>query len=327
MQQTTRREYRRDLQAWFIPLRLLVRLLHYRFGIRLVNRVFSLKKGTRARGLVCEERVIAGSSEGSHKIRLRIYRPAGETKALPALLYIHGGGYALGIPEQSHRLYAELIARRPVIIIAPDYRLSVKDPYPAGFNDCYDTLLWMKENQIGLGISSDRFIVAGHSAGGGMAAALALKARDTGEIKIAFQMPVYPMLDYRQNTDSCKRSLRTPLWDSVANRLAWKLYLKGLSDQEMTVPVYASPALNEDFSDLPPAISFVGSLEPFADETIGYMDSLKNAGVEVRFRVFDGVFHAAEEYSGNSAYSAEAKGFQLHSFAEYYDRYLTKLEP
>lgn len=319
MKLTENNLYREDLQPYYFRFRLLVKMLHHRFGVWFVNFVLGFTKGSRIKGLTCEQHWIPSSSGGRHQIRIRIYRPATVSQPLPAMLYAHGGGFELGVPEQVNKFYAALISTRPIIIVAPDYRKSVKHPYPAGFNDCYDTLLWMRDHMEELGISTDRFVVAGHSAGGGLAAALAIKARDTGEVKIAFQMPVYPMLDYRQDTESCRRAEKAPLWDAPANRLAWKFYLRDLTDQGLPVPVYASPALNQDFNKLPPAISFVGSLEPFTDETIQYMDALKQAGVELRFKVFDRAFHAAEVYSVGSAYEQEANEFQLGAFGEFYD--------
>src|SRR5690606_30824760 len=121
---------------------------------------------------------------------------------VPGVLWIHGGGYAQGVPEMSHDMYRQLIGTRDCVIVAPDYRLSIDAPYPAALEDCYEVLLWMKDHAQELGIRSDQLMVGGESAGGGLTAALAMYARDRGEVNLAFQMPLYPMIDDRMVTES-----------------------------------------------------------------------------------------------------------------------------
>mgnify|MGYP000573631132 CR=1 FL=1 len=116
-----------------------------------------------------------------------------------------GGGYVHGVPEQFGAIIKDFIETEPCIIVAPDYRKAVESPYPAAFNDCYDTLLWMRDNAASIGGRTDGFIVSGHSAGGGLSAAVSLKATDTGDAKLAFQMPVYPMIDDRTCLHQVKR--------------------------------------------------------------------------------------------------------------------------
>ena len=202
--------------------------------------------------------------------------------------------------------------------MAPDYRLSQKDPFPAGFNDCYDTLLWMRDNAAELNIDPNNFIIAGHSAGGGMTAAVTLKARDTKDVRIAFQMPIYTMLDNRMITESSKMQGST-MWDGKINAFAWNLYLRDLKGE---IPAYASPALNKDYSEFPPTISFVGDLEPFYDEDIAYIEALKEAGIPIKFKVFKGGYHGFEVGSPKSKIGQEANKFQLDAFEEFYDKYI-----
>jgi len=249
----------------------------------------------------------------------RVFRPEGtETTTLPAMIYFHGGGYMMGIPEMANVFYEDVLKRRKVAIFSPDYRLSQKDPFPAGFNDCYDVLLWMRDNAKALNIDPNNIIIAGHSAGGGMAAAITLKVRDTKIIKPAFQMPIYPMLDHRMITESSKMEGST-MWDAHINARAWKLYLK---DTKGEVPSYASPALNNDYSEFPPTISFVGDLEPFYDENIAYIEGLKKASIPVKFKVFKGGYHGFEVGSPEAQISKEANKFQLDAFEEFYDKYI-----
>lgn len=306
------------LQPKVRSLRLLSFLLSRPWGVVLVQKIFRWFKGKEIKGLVCEERFIPSRNNGPD-IRIRIFRP--KTKeALPAMLYIHGGGYLVGLPELSLYTIKKYIETRPCIIIAPDYRKGLKHGYPDGFNDCYDTLLWMKENYTSLGMLSDRFVVSGHSAGGGLAAAVTLKACDTRAVNIAFQMPIYPMLDYRQKTSSAKEmGDGVPVWNSKSNALGWKTYLQHCNG---TVPPYASVALADDLSHLPPTITFVGELEPFKDETIEYVEALKKANIPVKFALFPKAFHAFEQLVKHADVAKKANAFHLEAWGAFYDLYL-----
>jgi len=170
----------------------------------------------------------------------------------------------------------------------------------------------MKNHAEELGIRSDQLMVGGDSAGGGLTAALSLYARDKGEVKIAFQMPLYPMLDDRMTSDSAVEN-NAPVWNSKSNYNAWKLYLGerfGMPD----VPVYAAPARAEDYRNLPPTATFVGALEPFRDETIEYVDHLRKAGVPVDFEVFEGCYHAFEQMCPKAEVSRKAMTFLLNAY-------------
>ena len=317
----TKQMYDEELQPYFnMPGRIMASLLSKTWGIKLYNFMEKYLRGRSIEELDCDERYIP-SNNGSHKIRVRIFRPHNAQGKLPGMLYIPGGGYMVGNPEQFFETIKQLFAKRPFVMVAPDYRKSLHHPFPAGFNDCYDTLLWLKENVDSLGVLGDQFMVAGHSAGGGLTAAVTLKARDTKDAKIAFQMPIYPMLDHRQMTESAQNMNGAPMWDSHTTKVGWGLYLRGLIDDDQSVPPYASAALNDNFEGLPAAISFVGDLEPFRDETIAYMDALKAAGVPVKFKLFKGAFHGFEMVAANTQLAQAANKFQFESFAEYYDQF------
>ena len=278
-----------------------------------------LSKGKSIKGLQNEERYI-DSRSGGPKIRLKIHRPLGSNENLPVMLYMHGGGFAIGCPEQFNEVMKRFIEKRPCIIVSPDYRKSIKAPFPAGFNDCYDTLLWINENAELLGAEKGKIIVAGHSGGGGLAAAVTLKARDTKDVPIAFQMPIYPMLDDRHANESSQ--LIVPGWDLKANTIGWDFYLEDLKKTHQDIPLYAAPARNTDYRDFPPTISFVGGLEPFKDETIEYFDYLTQYHVPNEFRVFDGCFHGFELLLPKTEIAQEASQFMLDSYAMYYDKYV-----
>ena len=311
--------YHKDLQGQYGAGRFLVNVARRKWSLRILHFLVSQTKGRKIKDVLNETHFVESSTTQGHKIRVRVFRPKGVTGPLPAMLYLHGGGYMMGLPEQALTFYEDVIKRRNVAIIVPDYRLSQWDPYPAGFNDCYDTLLWMRDQAKQLNILPSDFIIAGHSAGGGMTAALTLKVRDTEDVKLAFQMPIYPMLDHRMTTES-SQMLGSPVWDAKSNAFAWGLYLRGLKNKE--IPAYASPALNNDYQGFPPTISFVGDLEPFHDENIAYIEALKKAGVPVRFKVFKGGYHGFEVVAPKSGFGQKANQFQLDAFEEFYDQYI-----
>ncbi|MGV9837689.1 alpha/beta hydrolase [Nocardia niigatensis] len=223
------------------------------------------------------------------RLRVVVYSPLAPTTAAGGLMWLHGGGFFLGRPEQDLRIYRLLAERTGCVVVAPDYRLSARHPYPAALDDCYTALIWMRDNAIRLGIREDQLAVAGESAGGGLTAALTLLARDRGEVNIAFQMPIYPMIDDRQTTESA-RDNDAPLLDSVTLASAWQLYLRDLYGTQR-VPVYAAPARADDLRGLPPTFTYVGGIEPFRDETSAYVDALRSCGVPVDFEVYPGCWH------------------------------------
>lgn len=305
-----------DLRGSYVAGRIMARFFHTRWFSWLV---FHLSKvvlqGKNIRGLDCREQHIA-SRNGGPPIRVRIYRPTPATSPLPVILYMHGGGYVQGVPEQSFASIKRFIETEPCIIVAPDYRKAVEAPYPAAFDDCYDTLLWIRDNAATLGGRTDGFIVSGHSAGGGLTAAVSLKATDTGDVKIAFQMPLYPMIDDRQNSASIVGN-DAPVWDEEANRLAWSRYLDGVTD----VTPYAAAARCTDYTKLPPTITCVGSLDPLLDETKLYVENLRRADIPVEFEIFDGAFHGFDVMVPDAPISKRANRFLMENFQKFVRRY------
>ena len=315
----TKEMHDKELQAQYGQFRFLVSMNSRKWGLKIMNSLVRLTKGQKIKGVINETHNVSSNHTKGHKIRTRAFRPEGTAEEkLPAMIYFHGGGYMMGIPEMANVFYKDILKRRKVAIFSPDYRVSQKDPFPAGFNDCYDVILWMRDNAKELNINPNKIIIAGHSAGGGMAAAITLKVRDTGIIQPAFQMPIYPMLDHRMITDSSKMQGST-MWDANINARAWGLYLRNVNGD---VPAYASPALNEDYKGFPPTISFVGDLEPFYDENVAYIEALKKASVPVKFEIFKGGYHGFEVGSPKAKISIKANKFQLDAFEKYYDKYI-----
>lgn len=213
-------------------------------------------------------------------------RPREET---PGILWIHGGGYITGMAEMVYISRAmALVKKFGAVVVSPEYRLSKEAPYPAALLDCYAALKYIKNNRAELGINTSQIMVGGESAGGGLAAAVCMYARDKGEVNIAFQMPLYPMLDDRDTPSS--QNNHAPVWNTKRNHIGWKAYLGEFWKKE--VPAYAAPARQTDYSNLPPAYTFVGDIEPFYWETLTYIENLKKAGVEAKADVYPNCFHA-----------------------------------
>ena len=227
-------------------------------------------------------------------IKILIFRPTTAKKEpaqTPGVLWIHGGGYATGMAEMAYfsRPLA-LVKKYGAVVVCVSYRLSIEAPYPAALEDCHSALCWIKEHAGELGINDSQIMVGGESAGGGLTAALCMYARDQRSVNIAYQMPLYPMLDDR-DTESSKDN-HAPIWNTKRNHAAWKLYLKSLTE----IPPYAAPARQTDYSNLPPAYTFVGDIEPFYCETLTYIENLKAAGVEASVDVYPNWFHAYDMF-------------------------------
>ena len=246
--------------------------------------------------------------EDGTMLRVCVYRPLGIKKTLPGLLWIHGGGFAIGLPEQDISFIKQFVLNCNCCVVAPDYTRSMDAPYPAAVNDCYDALLWMQHESEYLGVDKDMLCVGGDSAGGSLCVAVCLLARDRGEADIKIQIPLYPMLDYRETPSS--KNNTAPVWNSRSNKIAWEKYLKGVT----AVPKYASPAMETDYSALPPAITFVGGIEPFYDETVSYVNNLKSADVPVEFKVYRGCYHGFDICCPNTRVAKEARAFLFDSF-------------
>lgn len=231
----------------------------------------------------------------------------------PGVLWIHGGGYFLGMKEMVHMSRAaDLVKKFGAVVVSPGYRLAIWHPYPAAIEDCYASLLYLKEHAGALGIDRDRIMVGGESAGGGLCAALCMMARDRGEVNIAFQMPLYPMLDNLDTVSSAANHGR--VWNTRRNHLGWKLYLR--RDARSAVSPYAAAARQTDFSGLPPAYTFVGDGEPFYCETLSFIEALKKAGVEASVDVYHTDMHAFDMLCPDLEISREAAAKFNDRFAD-----------
>jgi acetyl esterase/lipase len=241
--------------------------------------------------LEISEQVIAGSA-GGPDVRVRVFAPIAYDSALPALLHIHSGGFVLGSIEDEHALLAAVALDAGAVVVTVDYRLAPEHPYPAALDDCYAALCWMAENADRLGIDLDRVGIAGASAGGALAAGVALLARDRRGPRLCFQLLNQPVLDDRLETASMKRFVDTPVWHATNAALSWRYYL---GESPGDVPCYAAPLRADDLSGLPPAYIATAEFDPLRDEGILYALRLLEAGVSVELHNFSGTFHGSEQ--------------------------------
>lgn len=255
-------------------------------------------------------------------MKLIILRPGKETGPVPGILWIHGGGYVRGMPEMVYVSRGADVARRyGAVVISPGYRLAGKAPYPAALEDCYAALVYLKDHAAQLGVRADQIMVGGESAGGGLAAAVCMAARDRGQVSVCCQMPLYPMLDCR-DTDS-SRDNHGKVWNTRRNHRGWKKYLGPLWDAA-EVPPYASPARQTDYRGLPPCYTFICKGEPFYSETLAYVRELRAAGVEAEVDEYPGDVHAFDILLGWTKPSRQAReAFRLryrYAAAHYFAR-------
>ena len=216
-------------------------------------------------------------------VGVRLHRPPNADAATgPALLWIHGGGYVIGSPTQDDVVCRRFAKQLGITVAAVKYRLAPENPYPASLEDCYSALTWLAALPS---VDPTRVAIGGASAGGGLTAALGLLARDRGEVDVAAQLLVYPMIDDRSGTQQGLDNPNHRLWTQSANRFGWKSYL-GSAD-----PKAAVPARREDLAGLPPAWVGVGTLDLFHDEDLAYAERLRAAGVPCDVEVVDGAFH------------------------------------
>lgn len=235
------------------------------------------------------ERFIPGPS-GVPAVRVVITRPRRPVSPLPALLWIHGGGYVVGSPRDSDLRIRPLVEAVGCTVISVQYRLAPENRYPEPLEDCYAALRWVYAHARELGVNPAGVAVGGESAGGGLAAALALSARDRGDVPVLYQLLVYPMLDDRSVLRETPPFSGKYLWTPSANRFGWASYL-GREPGRGDVSHYAAPARAENLAGLPPAFIGVGALDLFLEENIDYARRLIRAGVPAELHVYSGAYH------------------------------------
>lgn len=236
-------------------------------------------------------------------VRVCIYRPDSDEvddRTLPAIFYIHGGGFVLGRPEMADAYLDNLAKALRAVVVAVDYRLAPEHPFPAPLDDCHTALEWLVAEAPALGIDRHRVVIMGHSAGGGLAAALALRVRDQGQYRSAGLMMLYPMLDHRTGTPAAavdNPTTGTLSWTRDANRFCWQC-LRGAYAIEDERAYLFSPALAPHLQGLPPSFIGVGALDLFLEEDAAFALGLSRAGVPIEMHIYPGAPHMFDQYPG-----------------------------
>ena len=225
-------------------------------------------------------------------VQVRIYAPKERDAELPAVVYFHGGGFVMGSVTMFDHVTRRMAAEGNVVMVAVTYRLAPEHPFPAGLEDGYAALRWVHEHADELGVDQSRLAVGGDSAGGGLAAGLALLVRDRGGPSLCFQYLGAPPLDDRLNTPSMDYD-DTPIWYRSAAEFSWDAYLGPGVRGTNEVSPYAAPARAEDLAGLPPAYLYAYQFDPLRDETIDYAQRLAHAEVPTELAMYSGTFHAS----------------------------------
>lgn len=263
-------------------------------------RAFGLNAAYEPTGAVAfEDHDVAPRDGSGPDVKVRVHTPVGVEGPLPCVYAIHGGGYVVGTYESDDARFDNWCVNHRCIGVSVEYRLAPETPYPGPLEDCYAGLRWTTEHAVELGIDPARIGVLGTSAGGGLAAALALLVRDRGELALAFQLLECPMLDDRQQTPSSQIE-DLPIWSRHSNEFGWRSYLGPLYGAA-DVPAYAAPARATDLAGLPPALVNVGGADGFRDEDIDYALRLGQAGVPTELHVYPGAPHGVQLFATTDA--------------------------
>ncbi len=244
--------------------------------------------------------------QGAPEVEIAIYTPRNRSGAMPCIFHMHGGGYVVGDTAALEPIHLSLAAAAGCCIVSVEYRLAPETHFPGAIEDCYAALSWLFAQAGSLGVDGTRIGVMGESAGGGLAAALALLARDRREHKLTFQHLIYPMLDDR----TCVTRSPHPfagefLWTPDNNAFGWSSLL-GVAPGTPDVSPYAAAARATDLSGLPPTFISTGALDLFVEEDMEYARRLIRAGVPVEMHVYAGAYHAFDVLT-NAPIAAAAK--------------------
>jgi acetyl esterase/lipase len=242
---------------------------------------------------------------------VRIYTPAEATGVLlPGIFYIHGGGMIIGDLEGEHLRAQMLCELVNAVVVSTDYRKAPEHPYPAQVDDCYAALTWLSQHTTELDIDPSRLAVYGGSAGGNLAIATTMTARDRGGPAISFLMAPYPMIDDRNETASSHEVTEVGIWDRAGNIEAWSWFLGG-----KPADGYAAPSRATDLEGLPPTFIDVGEMDLFRDEDIAFVARLTQAGVPTEFHLYPGAYHASEVFAPEAALSQRIWAARLSALA------------
>lgn len=236
---------------------------------------------------------------GAPDVMVRIYQPVTRPATLPALLWIHAGGYVLGNVQGDDLKAKGLALALNCVVASVEYRLAPEHPFPAPLEDCYAALKWLAGSTEQFGINPERIAIGGASAGGGLAAGLGLLARDRAEIDVCYQLLIYPMIDDSNVKQAGPDMPDTPFWNRANNLAGWRSYLKQEPGSE-GISAYAAAIRAGDVRGLPPTFIGVGTPDLFREENIAYAQRLMNAGVPTELHVYADGFHGFDAFAPNA---------------------------
>ncbi|GAA0921819.1 alpha/beta hydrolase [Pseudonocardia zijingensis] len=256
-----------------------------------------------------EELAVPGP-EGGQDVPLLVIRPRDAVGLRPVVYHTHGGGLIMGNNRFGVDLVLEWARELGLIVVSVGYRLAPEHPFPAGLDDAHAGLRWVHEHAGEIGGDARRIVLAGGSAGGTLAAALAQLTRDRGDVEVLGQLLMYPMLDDRNDSVSVRQMAGIGVWDGISNATGWSAWLAGRPGAD--APRYAVPARERDLAGLPPAFLDVGSAETFRDEVVEYAGRIWAAGGEAELHVWPGAFHGFDFLAPQAELSQRARQARLH---------------
>jgi acetyl esterase/lipase len=272
-----------------------VQALRDSFKALMASRTAAASEAVRRSELDITETSLTGPD--GNLIDVQILRPTGVGAVLPAILYIHGGGFVYGELDGPSPMAIDACLATGAVVVNVHYRLAPEHRYPAGVEDCYAALEWMAANAEELGVDPARIAVAGASAGAALSAALCLMSRDRGGPAVAFQCLLIPLLDDRADSPSCHRVTDRRFTNGPGIARTWDTYL---GPDRGAAPAYAAPARADDLTGLPPAYVLTCGLDPLRDEGLDYARRLVDANVPVETRDVPGAWHLFEAYAPES---------------------------
>ncbi|MBH0775293.1 alpha/beta hydrolase [Nocardia bovistercoris] len=276
---------------------------------RLRSRMAAAPDGAQLFPAVDRTERKAPGLEDEPQVRVLYYAPRERTGPAPALVWHHGGGYVMGSADDDDLTCRRIALETGAVVVSVDYRLAPESPAPGPLNDSYAVLKWLHDNAAEFGLDPTRIAVGGTSAGGGIAAALAIRARDEGDLPVSFQLLIYPMLDDRTARGAAPHpQIGAAVWTPSDNLYGWTSYL-GHEPGIDGVPAYAAPARVDDVTGLPPAFLCVGALDLFASEDIEYAKRLLEQGVPTELHVHPGGPHGYNIVPGSRLALVHARDF------------------
>lgn len=282
----------------------------------LMRLLANVQRPPRTPREVCVENIFIPRPDQPAPLRLRVYRPRSLAAPAPVLLWLHGGGFIMGKPEIDETTCSEYAHTLGLVVVSVDYRHAPEHPFPAALNDGYAAWQWLAAQAAQLNIDVQRVAIGGQSAGGGLAAALVQLAHDRAEMKPAFQLLVYPMLDDRTVVRTDIDTYGHFMWNQASNRFGWESYLRQTCGAP-TAPAYAVPARRADLAGLPPVWIGVGTLDLFHDEDVAYARRLTACGVACDVAIVPGAYHGFDVVAPRAAVVREFRHAQLAALRKY----------